>query len=190
MLGLYESTAEQDGEQAAKHEESDGEDGLPWDEQLAKLPSDLRVIWGRAQQLERRLELKTVLDEVPIFDILPRRPPVNNHRGDGAKGIDRTIRTWQQTQLHVLRMLALLYEELTWEETSNKSKTRQCSLQPACLRLGRQSGKAYVCVFDMGDREKVLQPWFATYGLTRGEGTWGRQTTITQKVTEKSRSPR
>ena len=50
LLGLYESTAEQDGEQPAEDEESDGEDGLPWDEQLAKLPSDLRVIWGRAQQ--------------------------------------------------------------------------------------------------------------------------------------------
>ena len=36
-------------------------------------------------------------------------------------------------------------------------------------------------MYDLGDRETVLQPWFATYGLTRGEGAWGRPTTITQR---------
>jgi hypothetical protein len=58
--------------------------GLPWDEEVHELPSALKVVWARCVSGDKRIDLKTLLDEIPVWDTLPRKPPSNNYRGHAA----------------------------------------------------------------------------------------------------------
>ena len=57
----------------------------------------------------KKIDLKALLDKVPCFDGLPRKPPVNNHRADQGRPLDKQVRAWQQTLLHMLRLLTKVH---------------------------------------------------------------------------------
>ena len=94
-------------------ESENGENGeiqLPWDEDTTPLPPDLGELWRRAKQdPAKKIDLKALLDKVPCFEGLPRKPPVNNHRADQGRPLDKQMRAWQQTLLHILRLLTKVH---------------------------------------------------------------------------------
>ena len=99
---------------AAQKEEEDAKAeaeiaGLEWDEQTEELPKELKFIYDQVLAGKRKLELRSVLECLPKFSELPTRAPENNFRQDGQRSQDRTIKTWQQSLLHILRMQAVLY---------------------------------------------------------------------------------
>ena len=83
--------------------------GLEWDEQTEELPKELKFIYDQVLAGKRKLELRSVLECLPKFSELPARAPENNFRKDGQRSQDRTVKTWQQSLLHILRMQAVLY---------------------------------------------------------------------------------
>lgn len=97
------------GHPFAPTEDSEDEVQLTWDEQKLPLPAELAYIWAGTVAGERRLDLKTILASYPRFAQLPATAPTNNHRGDGASKQDKKEKSWQQTLLHGLRMLAAVY---------------------------------------------------------------------------------
>ena len=56
-----------------------------------------------------KIDPKVLLDKVPCFDGLPRKPPVNNHRADQGRPLDKHVRAWQQTLLNMLRLLTKVH---------------------------------------------------------------------------------
>ena len=87
-------------------EEDEEEPALPWDEEVVELAPELKVMWNPAVTGDRRIDLKALLEEVPVFATLPRRAPANNYRVHGAYKNDKTLRAWQQTILQILRVQA------------------------------------------------------------------------------------
>ena len=85
---------------------------LDWDEAETKCPEELAFIWKGVLAGERKLDLKTILAKIPRFEGLPSRPPENNFRGDAQKRDDRERKAWQQTLLHILRLLTAQYPEI------------------------------------------------------------------------------
>jgi hypothetical protein len=96
---------QQTAETMEEDENTEGECSFPWDEEVRPLPKEFGELWRRAAS-GRRLELRTVLQEVPKFSVLPDRAPANNIRDHSKRGSDRGLRTLQQQCLHVARMLA------------------------------------------------------------------------------------
>ena len=79
---------------------------LPWDTPQAELPVELAFIWAGVCGGQRKLDLKTVLDNVPRYVELPQAALVNNHRLDGSSKLDKKERSWQQLLLHAMRIPA------------------------------------------------------------------------------------
>ena len=75
---------------------------------LHELPKELGLLWKRAAE-GKAAEVKSVLEEVPMWRDLRRSPPENNHLADGKKKNDRFLRSMQQTTLHQLRVMCYIY---------------------------------------------------------------------------------
>ena len=82
---------------------------LEWDEPIVQLPPDLLAIWKGALDGERKLDLPLVLQRVPKYDGVPARAPENNHRGDAKSPLDKQLRNYQNTVLHLVRLLGTAY---------------------------------------------------------------------------------
>ena len=127
-------TAQQ--EAPAPEEESEG---LEWDEPTVSLPRELEYIWSQVALGKRKLELRSVLEDLPKFTSLPTRAPENNFRGDGRKEIDKTMRTWQQQILHMLRMQAVVYAGGFDAEPEDLKRLHQQLFQLMCELYHRMS---------------------------------------------------
>ena len=73
------------------------------------LPAELAFLWNGAASGERKLNLASILEGVPRFHQLPSKAADNNHRGDGKGNNDRLLKSYQQTLLHILRLLGASY---------------------------------------------------------------------------------
>ena len=89
---------------------------ISWDEPQQDLPLELAYLWANTVNGERRLDLKSVLNQVPRFKQLPRQAPLNNHRFDGNAKHDKKEKAWQQTVLHSVRLLSAVYVRLAGQE--------------------------------------------------------------------------
>ena len=86
-----------------------GEFRLPWDGKRPSLPPVLGEIWQRAKEPAQKVDLPWLLEKVPYFEDLPEKPPVRSHRPGRGNPLDNQVVAWQQTLLHVLRLLAEVY---------------------------------------------------------------------------------
>ena len=105
-------TTEGRAQDSAKDEpmaEAEEDHSLEWDEQCVLLPPDLLTIWSGVQSGERKLDLSAVLAQVPKFEGLPTKAAENNHRQDGKQVQDRALKSYQQTILHIARLLTTAY---------------------------------------------------------------------------------
>ena len=103
----------QGGAQPEDHQKEDKEEDevvLSWDTPEEDLPEDLAKLWQRAQQGTRKLDLKRLLADIPIFRTLPARTPDNNHRGDGRSHQDRSLKVFQSLVGHLLRIFTVLHQ--------------------------------------------------------------------------------
>ena len=107
---------------AAPTEESEEDLQVAWDVPKVALPPELGFIWTGTVAGQRRLDLKTVLDQVPRFAELPAQAPVNNHRSDASHRQDRKEREWQQKVLHAVRLLAFGYAKLPGQQGVGESQ--------------------------------------------------------------------
>ena len=82
---------------------------MQWDEAELYLPMDLAALWQEVQAGTRKLKLNQVLDNLPKFHELPVKPADNNFRLQGKGGHDSLLKSYQQTTLHVLRMMTTAY---------------------------------------------------------------------------------
>ena len=82
---------------------------LSWDEPLEPLPPDFQLIWQGVRAGTRRLDLRSLLQNVPRYTGLPEQAPLNNHRKDAKSKVDTHSRSWQQSVLHSLRLVTRLY---------------------------------------------------------------------------------
>ena len=82
---------------------------MEWDEEVHPLAPELTQLWSEVQAGTRKFTLAHVLDSVPRFGDLPIKPPENNFRQQGKSTYDRQLRSYQQTLLHILRMLGAAY---------------------------------------------------------------------------------
>ena len=95
---------------------------------------ELLQLFTRAKSGDRRLDLKSLLEEVPIFRELPARAPENNVTAVARSPLDKVHRAWQQSLLHGLRLFAYLYtgmrhcEDHKFLEIAQKFWLHQCEL--------------------------------------------------------------
>lgn len=98
----------------------DGEVCMEWDEPSLPLPQELLVLWQGVQAGQRKLNLAQVLEQVPRFAELPHKPAENNFRSQGKTALDRQLRTYQQTLLHLLRLWGTCYLSEDDQEASQR----------------------------------------------------------------------
>ena len=55
-------------------------EAMPWDTWEEPLPSVLSFLWRRAENGEKKVDLRLLLDGIPSFTGLPVKCPENNHR--------------------------------------------------------------------------------------------------------------
>jgi hypothetical protein len=97
-------------EDANEEDDQESPSRLEWDEQLAPLPGELSLIWQGVKGSARKLDLRQLLETVPKFMDLPNQAPTNNHRLDGKKDQDKSIKAWSQSLLHSLRVQAYIFQ--------------------------------------------------------------------------------
>ena len=102
-------------------------DGLPWDEEVRELPAELKIVWQRCVSGDKKIDLKGLLDGVPPYDTLPRKPPVNNYRGHAGYRNDKVWRSWQQSILHVMRIQAKVLQE--WQAVGPQAELHKTLAQ-------------------------------------------------------------
>ena len=83
-----------------------------WDTPEVPLPGDLLILWNRAKLGQKKLDLKSFLEQLPLWAEIPARAPDNNHRQDGKNVRDKMYKFWSQTILHLLRSQAVLHSVL------------------------------------------------------------------------------
>ena len=83
--------------------------GLQWDQPEEDLPADLLQLWERASTGTKKLDVRRLMQEVPVYKKLPSRPPENNHRGDGKGQQDRTLKSYQASVGHLMRCWAVIH---------------------------------------------------------------------------------
>ncbi len=84
---------------------------MPWDEPEEVFPVELRVIWQLATAGTHKLELRALLEQLPAFKELPRKAASNNYRNHAAGTVDKQVKMWQKSLLHILRIHAVLWCE-------------------------------------------------------------------------------
>ena len=95
-----QATAALDGQQA-QHV------ALPYNEETWELTPVFAEAWRRSRShSEHDISVKTALEGVPIISPIALRAAKNNHRGDSNNRFDRECRAWQQSLLHICRLLA------------------------------------------------------------------------------------
>ena len=110
MVELPQATREENAKPEEDKKEEEGELEFPWDETVGKLPRELEELWKRAQSNDKRVDLKKLLEDLPRFSSLPKRPPENNFRQDSRSPGDKYLRQIQQWLLHGLRILAVVMQ--------------------------------------------------------------------------------
>ena len=75
------------------------------------LPNDLSVILQRIQAGER-LEVKKLLEELPVWKGLKLRAEQNNRRQDGKSHQDKLLKSLQQRLLNIMRAYAAMHTTL------------------------------------------------------------------------------
>ena len=75
------------------------------------MPNDLSVILQRIQAGER-LEVKKLLEELPVWKGLKLRAEQNNHRQDGRSQQDKLLKSLQQRVLNIMRAYAAMHTTL------------------------------------------------------------------------------
>ena len=94
---------------------------LPYDEEELELGPLFSEAWNRSRDPEcARLDLKKVLDSLPIIGSIPTRAQDNNHNQDGKGIVDRAHKAWQQKLLHALRLLGVISLSDDGEDTYTK----------------------------------------------------------------------
>ena len=81
------------------------DEGLEWEQPSVSLPRELLYLWTKAAQGDK-LDLASLLQEVPKFLELPTRPPENNGR---PSQVDKQLKVVQQLLLHALRLHSATY---------------------------------------------------------------------------------
>jgi hypothetical protein len=104
--GPAQGTAKEENEEAEALAE---EESLPWEETEEELPRELKLVWSRVVT-GKKMDLKEFLDQIPVFNTIPRKALVNNHRLDGSSQMDKTHKSWEQSLLNILRINALVFQ--------------------------------------------------------------------------------
>ena len=99
-----------EGREAEEEEDEEAAARFDWDEPLYELPSDLQALWEGVRSHARKLDLRSVLEAVPKYNVIPLKAPENNHRGDGKRERDRQVKAWSQTLLHNIRIQSHIYD--------------------------------------------------------------------------------
>ena len=105
------------GTPAQEEEEEAPEAPMPWEEVQEPLPAELAKLWDRAQKGDRKTDLKSFMDLIPVFAGLPHRAPENNHKADAKNPWDKTQRVWSQLVLHSLRVAVTLHNGMLQQTT-------------------------------------------------------------------------
>ena len=111
VAGVGDSAGVSATQQEQPSEEND-EDVMLWDTPEVPLPGDLLILWNRAKLGQKKLDLKSFLEQLPLWAEIPARAPDNNHRQDGKNVRDKMYKFWSQTILHLLRSQAVLHSVL------------------------------------------------------------------------------
>ena len=111
------------GARAQEAPEEEAPQQLAWEESEEHLPSELKHLWDKVQRRDNKLNLKDLLTAVPVFQELPKVAPVNNHRQDGRSSHDKVMRAYQQSMLHLLRLLAFGYMAITSHQDESTLRT-------------------------------------------------------------------
>jgi hypothetical protein len=98
----------------APEEEAEEEEGLvfAWQVSEEPLPPDLAAILAQAVSGGLKLDLKGLLEQLPVWQGIKARPEENNHRQDGKSAFDKTLKAAQQKWVTLLRMHAALHSTL------------------------------------------------------------------------------
>ena len=107
---LSQEPVTREGREAEEEEEENAAARFEWDEPLYELPSDLQALWEGVRSHARKLDLRSVLEAVPKYNVIPLKAPENNHRGDGKRERDRQVKAWSQTLLHNIRIQSHMYD--------------------------------------------------------------------------------
>ena len=98
-----------------------------WDSPPEPLPEDLAAILARAGHGER-LDLKSLLDAVPLWQGLKARSEENNYRNDKQAPHDKFLRSMQQRVLNVIRIFTMLHTILAQADAEVCSVSQQLFL--------------------------------------------------------------
>jgi hypothetical protein len=111
----YGPGARADGSAAAPYApEEDEESGLPklaWEQQTTPLTDDLELLLKKVVTGER-MDVKSFLNPLPVFDKLKSRAEENNHKADAKNYQDKVLRGFQQRLLNMIRAQAALHTVL------------------------------------------------------------------------------
>ena len=136
-----QETGEAEGAGAAEEGPAEGGGAhYPWDEQEVELPQDLSNLWYRAVTGAKKLDLRSLLEQVPRWSGIPSKPKQNNYRGDAQSKVDKVLRIAQQQVLHAARIQAAIYCLLNSEQPEEGQHEFAASLQ---LQLFQYLGDAY-----------------------------------------------
>jgi hypothetical protein len=84
-----------EGAAAEKFQEVGGEvpdePSFAWEEPEVQLPQDLEHLWTRSSTGTKRLDLKSFLEQLPRWSVLPSKPKVNNYRGGHHRSLDKHL---------------------------------------------------------------------------------------------------
>ena len=118
MHGEDQAQATQKKQENATEEDKPAEAPMEWDEVLLPLPAELQKIWTEVAAGTRKLPLSSLLDELPRFEGLPAKPAENNFRQQGKSQQDRLLRSYQQSLLHLLRIMVTAYSAQTVQDSN------------------------------------------------------------------------
>ena len=109
-------------EEEKEQTKADGLPALPWETEQVDLPPILQKIWQSVQE-GKRLEMTSVLKDMPSFKGLPVRAPENNSLREAKGQMDKVHKSWETTALQVARMLGCLYDGVAHLEEGDEMRT-------------------------------------------------------------------
>jgi mannosyltransferase OCH1-like enzyme len=84
---------------------------LSWQIEYEDLPADLKLVCGKLRSGDK-LDVKRLLDGIPLWSELKSKAEDNNHRLDSKNNHDKFLKTIQQKILNCLRIQTMLHTVL------------------------------------------------------------------------------
>ena len=117
---------------------------LPFDDVVMEMSPQMAETWKHTHSMVRdALSLKVAPESVQAFERIPCKAQNNNHREDWKNRLDKEDKAWQQSLLHISRLLAYIGTTLESSAPDGQEENMQ---------------DKFLCVFHMvGDLKKKIE---------------------------------